>query len=204
MKRNQTIAIALALSAAISTAAVAMLQTHRPALPTLGQVPAFTLTGADGKPFGTRDLDGTVWVADFVFTSCPEVCPRMTSEMARLQTWLVNRGLDGRVRLVSISVDPTHDTPDKLRAYAAQFHARPTWAFLTGPQKTVEDAVVRGFKIAMGRDQDDSQDGFAIVHGTRFVLVDGKQRIRGYYDSGDPAALAKLRSDAQALADGAR
>jgi protein SCO1/2 len=198
VKRALVIALGLALVG--STAAVAMLRAGRPALPTLGTVPSFALTAADGKPFGTRDLDGRVWVADFVFTSCPEVCPRMTEEMARLQTWLVNRGLDGRVQLVSISVDPARDTPDKLRAYGAQFHARATWHFLTGPQQAIEDAVVRGFKIALGKEPE-GQDNFAIVHGTKFVLVDGKRQIRGYYDTGDGEAMARLRRDAQALAE---
>jgi protein SCO1/2 len=122
--------------------------------------------------------------------------------MSRLQGWLVNRGLDGRVRLLSVSVDPERDTPEKLRAYAQQFHARPgTWTFVTGSQKTIEDAVVHGFKIAVSREKDDSQDGFAIVHGTKFVLVDGARQIRGYYDASDGASMAKLRADAQALVD---
>ena len=200
MKR--AIGIALALAVVGSTAAVAMLRTRGPALPEWGAVPSFTLTSQDGKPFGVHDLDGRVWVADFIFTTCPAVCPRMTETMSQLQTWLTNRGLDGRVHLVSISVDPARDTPEKLRAYADRFHARPAaWTFLTGPQKTVEDAVVHGFKIAVSREKDDSQDGFALVHGTKFVLVDARQQIRGYYDANDGESMAKLRRDLQALAE---
>ena len=89
-----------------------------------------------------------------------------------------------------------------LRGYAEKFHARPaTWVFLTGPQDAVEDAVVRGFKVAVGREKDDTVDGFAIVHGTKFVLVDGKRQIRGYYDSNDAEAQAALRRDLSTLAD---
>jgi protein SCO1/2 len=187
-----------------SSAAVAMLRSRQLPLPKYGAVPNFQLTGADGQPFGTSQLDGRPWVADFVFTSCPEVCPRMTEELGRLQTYLTNRALDGRVHLVSISVDPDRDTPAVLQKYAATAHARPqTWSFLTGPQQQVEDAVVRGFKMAMSREKDDSQDGFAIVHGTKFVLVDGQRQIRGYYDSNDAQSLAALRRDVAALADGA-
>jgi protein SCO1 len=183
----------------ISTAAVAMLR-RRVELPRYGVVPAFTLADGAGQPFGSTQLDGHVWVADFIFTTCPEVCPRMTEEMSRLQSCLVNRSLD--VRLVSVSVDPERDTPEKLRAYAHQFHARPdTWTFVTGSQQQIEDAVVRGFKIAVSREKDDSQDGFAIVHGTKFVLVDGKRQIRGYYDANDQESMAKLRNDAEALVD---
>ncbi len=194
---------ALAVVAVGSTAAVAMLRTRTVELPRWGEVPAFSLLDAAGQPFGTAQLDGHVWVVDFIFTSCPEVCPRMTEDMERLQSWLGNRALGGRVRLVSVSVDPARDTPQKLRAYAQQYHARPDlWTFATGSQQAIEDAVVHGFKIAVSREKDDSQDGFAIVHGTKFVLVDGKRQIRGYYDTGDSAAMSKLRDDLSALADG--
>ncbi|MGZ3441209.1 MAG: SCO family protein, partial [Polyangia bacterium] len=198
MKRALAVAFLLVV---VSTAAVAMLR-RKVELPRYGQLPAFALTDGAGQPFGTAQLDGHVWVADFIFTTCPEICPRMTEEMSRLQTWLINRGLDASVRLVSVSVDPDRDTPEKLRAYAHQFHARPgTWTFVTGSQQLIEDAVVRGFKIAVSREKDDSQDGFAIVHGTKFVLVDAKRQIRGYYDANDAASMAKLRDDAQALVD---
>jgi protein SCO1 len=198
MKRALLIAVALVV---VSTAAIAMLR-RKVELPRYGAVPSFTLTDGAGQPFGTAQLDGHVWVIDFIFTTCAEVCPRMTEEMSRLQSWLINRSLDQRVRLVSVSVDPERDTPEKLRAYAHQFHARPdTWTFVTGPQQTIEDAVVRGFKIGVSREKDDSQDGFAIVHGTKFVLVDDKRQIRGYYDTSDSAAMAKLRADAEALID---
>jgi len=181
----------------------AMRRAHTPELPRYGEVPAFAFTDADGRPFGSAQLDGQVWVADFIFTTCPTICPRMTEEMAKLQTWLGNRALEGRVHLVSVSVDPARDTPAALRTYAQQFHARPgTWHFLTGSPQAIEDAVVRGFKIAVSREKDDSEDGFAIVHGTRFVLVDARRQIRGYYDTGDGAAMARLRTDLQALADG--
>lgn len=201
MKRALVITVAAIVLG--STAAVAMLRHRSVELPRYGEVPAFALRDAAGQPFGTAQLDGRPWIVDFIFTTCPEICPRMTEDMSRLQTWLVNRALDGKVRLVSVSVDPDRDTPEKLRAYANQFHARPgTWTFATGSQQAIEDAVVHGFKIAVSREKDDSQDGFAIVHGTKFVLVDAKRQIRGYYDTGDSAAMSKLRDDVAALADG--
>ena len=172
-----------------------------PELPRLGVVPAFHFTDQQGQPFATDKLDNRVWVVDFVFTSCPEICPRMTEEMARLQTFVVNRALP--VHLVSVSVDPERDTPARLLDYATHFHARPeVWTFLTGPAAEVEDAVVRGFKQTMTRDKDPAQqDGFAILHGTRFVLVDGKRQIRGYYDANDGEAMARLRRDLQTLVE---
>lgn len=192
--------IALVAAGVGSTAAVAMLRARRAPLPSYGAVPAFALTDAAGQRFASAALDGRPWVADFIFTSCPEICPRMTEEMARLQTWLTNRALDGRVHLVSISVDPARDTPAALGAYARQFRAQPrTWIFLTGSAQAIEDAVVRGFKIAVSRERDDSQDAFAIVHGTKFVLVDGARQIRGYYDPSDRESMARLRGDLESL-----
>jgi protein SCO1/2 len=186
-------------------AAVEITKPRRPPLPRYGVVPDFQLVGADNRPFGAKQLDGHVWVADFIFTTCPEVCPMMTERMNHLQTWLLNQRLGDKVHLVSISVDPDRDTPAVLQKYAETAHARPQlWAFLTGPQQQIEDAVVRGFKLAVVKEKDDSQeDGFAIVHGTKFVLVDGQRQIRGYYDSNDAQSLETLRHDVGALADGA-
>lgn len=188
-----------------SLAAIAIMKRRPQPLPHYGAVPDFQLVGADHRPFGTQQLDGHVWVADFIFTTCPEVCPLMTERMSHLQTWLLNERLGDKVQLVSISVDPARDTPDVLHKYAETAHADPEqWHFLTGPQQAIEDAVVRGFKLAVVREKDDAQvDGFAIVHGTKFVLVDGKRQIRGYYDSNDAQSLQQLRHDVGALADGA-
>jgi protein SCO1/2 len=167
-------------------------------LPHLGQVPAFALVDQAGQPFAAGELDGKVWVADFVFTSCAEICPRLTGEMAKLQRYLINRGADGRARLVSVSVDPERDTPERLAAYAKGFQADPrVWKFLTGPSKQIEEAVVRGFK--MGLEKEPEGDSFSILHGTKFVLVDARGAIRGYYDSNEPMQMEKLRIDLQSL-----
>jgi protein SCO1/2 len=191
--------LALALLAAPAAATILHQRLRTAPLPSYGQVPSFRFIDQAGAPFGSRELAGHVWIADFIFTSCPEVCPRMTEEMARLQASLRNRGLGGRVQLVSVSVDPERDTPAKLAEYATRFHVDGAlWKLLTGPQHDVEEAVVNGFKIGLQRD-DSAQDPFAIVHGTRFVLVDKKGAIRGYYDAADRAAIARLRDDAERL-----
>ncbi len=202
MTRRTSLLVMTIVSGLVAVAGLAVMWRAQAAveLPRLGEVPAFRFTDQAGHDFASSSLDGRVWVVDFVFTSCGEVCPRMTEEMARLQTYLVNRALP--VALVSISVDPERDTPARLSEYALRFHARPErWTFLTGPAQAVEDAVVHGFKQTMTREKD--QDGFTILHGTRFVLVDGKRQIRGYYDSSDAASLAALQRDFGALADGA-
>jgi protein SCO1/2 len=155
----------------------------------LGHVAAFTLTAENGKEFQSAALAGHPWVADFVFTHCPGPCPRMTDQM---------HGIEGQVRgvpvqFVSFSVDPEHDTPDVLAAYAKQFHADTgRWHFLTGSRDALHQIFRYSFKLG-------SVDG-TMIHSTRFTLVDGQQQIRGYYSSDEPEQLRKLVRDLRDLA----
>ena len=102
-------------------------------LPSYSAVPDFTLTDQNGAKFDSASkLKGMVWIADFIYTTCPGPCPRMSSQMHEVQTAL--SALDG-FRLVSFTVDPEHDTPPVLNDYSKLFQARPgIWFFLTGPQ----------------------------------------------------------------------
>jgi protein SCO1/2 len=163
--------------------------------PVLGTVPPFALTERSGRTVGTTDLRGHVWIADFVFTRCPDFCPLLTARMAELQRSLP-AGDD--LRLVSVSVDPVHDTPEVLRAYAARTGAGDAWLFLTGPRDDVARLVHDGFKLAFA---DNGPPGQPITHSDRFVLVDRGLRIRGYYLATDAADLARLRADAATVRD---
>jgi protein SCO1/2 len=154
---------------------------------------SFVLTDQKGRSFGSADLKGRVWVADFVFTNCPSVCPKLTERMAKIQHR--TRNLGEAFHLVTITVDPENDTPERLAKYAAAYHADPSrWSFLTGSLGDVEGTVVRGFKIAMGKDPDkDSAGLFSIFHGEKLVLVDADGAIRGYYDADDAGADDLIR-----------
>lgn len=165
--------------------------------PILGHVPEFTLTNRDGRSIRRADLDGRPWVADFVFTRCPASCPMMSARMARL-----NRDLsaDLPVRLVSFSVDPEHDTPEVLERYAASFQATDRWLFLTGAREDVRRLCVEGFKLGLDMAPSPGMGPEPILHSTRFVLVDGRGDIRGYYEAFDEESTAKLRRDVEALA----
>lgn len=168
-----------------------------PPLPVLGTLPAFALTAEDGKPFGSDDLRGRVWMAGFIFTRCPTICPAITAKMAVIQKRA--RGIDQAFRMVSFSVDPGHDTPAVLSAYAHRHKASPRiWKFLTGPLDAIRTTVVDGMKIAVGEPQGD-QDFASLMHGTHFVLVDAALQIRGYYDSSDPDVADKVLHDAAML-----
>ncbi|HEY2031505.1 MAG TPA: SCO family protein [Myxococcales bacterium] len=191
----------------------------RPALrkepPVLAELPQFSLVDEDGKAVHRDDLLGKVWIADFVFTSCADACPRMQAKMKSLQERLTPASQGGSVGLLSVSVDPERDTPERLRQYAKAFGQRKgEWRYLTGDQREVERTVVKGFHIAMaklpsgtagadGREgaSDPHLEAFDIMHGQQFVLVDRMGRIRGFYDADDADAILR---DARALTAGGR
>lgn len=163
--------------------------------PVLGRIPAFSLMDQGGRPLGSAELAGGPWVADLVFTRCALVCPRMTAAMARLDRRLPRDG----VRLVSVSVDPVHDTPEVLADYAAKHGASERWSFLTGEPEAVRALALEGFKLGVAEIAGEADPGLAITHSDRFVLVDSESRVRGYYDPFDPASIARLERDLAAL-----
>ncbi|HEY0839446.1 MAG TPA: SCO family protein, partial [Vulgatibacter sp.] len=160
-------------------------------------MPRFELTSEQGLPLRSGDVAGQVVVANFVFTSCPTVCPMLTAHMARLQDRLAG---SPAVRLLSFSVDPRNDTPEVLRAYGEKYGQDPArWSFLTGDLAAITEAVEKGFKIGMQGAGDPDATAFDIVHGEHFVLVDDSGVIRGYYRP-EPESLERLAADAERLA----
>jgi protein SCO1/2 len=121
--------------------------------------------------------------------------------MKRIQDRLVPPEQGGQIALLSISVDPDRDTPAKLKQYGEVFGARRgLWRSLTGPQKDVEETVVRGFHTAMGKMPiEGTANAFDIMHGERLVLVDRQGRIRGFYEADDQDHLLR---DARSLTAG--
>ena len=163
--------------------------TRTPPLPLLGEVPQFQLVSQTGQPFDSRSLDGHIWVADFFYTTCTGPCPMMSSEMRRLQT--ETAGMSG-VRLVSFTVDPAHDTPPVIAAYAKNFKQDPArWTLLTGEQPVLNDLGLHTFKL-------NSVDG-SLGHSTRFVLIDRRRQIRGYYLFGEDDFRSSLLRDIRRL-----
>lgn len=175
---------------ALLSAALTACSRHTSKLEIFGDVPQFQLVAQDGQPFNSQVLAGKIWVADFIYTTCPGPCPRMTSQMHDVQN-AVSDIAD--VRLVSFTIDPAEDTPPVLTAYAKAHGASPSiWYFLTGPAPTLQMLDRDAFKLG-------NIDG-TLQHSTRFVLVDREGRIRGYYDTSDPSSISKVISDIRALA----
>ncbi len=168
-------------------------------LPRIHDVPPFALTERGGKTITNRDLSGKIWVADFVFTTCPGPCPLITASMAKVQDKVAH---DPRVQLVTFTVDPQNDTPGVLSVYADKFGADPyRWWFLTGSEKPLYDLIQNGFYqvVQDNRGQPQEPGQFTVTHSTSFVLVDGDGVIRGSYDGVSPDGRADLLRDIKVL-----
>ena len=153
-------------------------------------VPDFSLTTQQGEPLTLSDMKGKIWVADFIFTNCPTICPAMTQEMARLQSEFVA----DPVYFVSFSVDPERDTSNVLSRYATAYGAdERRWHFLTGDKTHIYQLAEEGFSLAAGH------NGTEILHSTRFALITPDGNVYGHYDSRSKPALLRLRRDVKAL-----
>lgn len=168
-------------------------------LPRLGTVGPFWLTDHQGRTFSEASLDGKVWVAAFMFTRCPTVCPEMVRRMRGIQEQAKQRGVS--LDLVSFSVDPENDTPEVLRAFAAgQGLDTSNWTFLTGDSAVIRETAERGFKIGVDGTPKPGAEHLGITHGTHLVLLDRHRTIRGYYQSSESARVTALLDDAARLA----
>ena len=183
--------LALALSAAaIELAACA---SPRPAPEPISTLPDFTLTERDGSRISRADLLGSPWIADFVFTRCVLYCPRLTARMKEL------RGrLPPNVKTVSFSVDPDHDTPEVLSAYAREWQIEGrAWFFLTGTRTEVWGLIRKGFLLAV--EEAPQNPASPILHSNRFALVDSQGRVRSAVEAYDDDALDRIVADLDAV-----
>ena len=164
-------------------------------LPEMVPISDFTLTDQSGEDFGTRQLRGKVWIADLIFTSCPSICPMMSTTMANLHRRLD----DPDVRFVSISVDPATDTPEVLSEYATRYGADTSrWTFLTGTVEDVNRVVHLSFRLPMGERMERDDGNYDILHTGRVLLIDRRAVMRGLYET-DREGIERLERDARRL-----
>jgi protein SCO1/2 len=164
------------------------------ALPVGEEAPAFSLTERRGGKLTRADLEGKVWIANFIFTTCGSVCPDLTRKMAAVRERLKAEGAVD-VLSVSFSVDPVNDTPAVLTGYAKKFHAEtPSWLFLTGDPKEMLRVVNKGFRVLMS----DPAEGMP-AHTDRFILVDAAGRQRTTHQGSEPNVVDTLVREALAL-----
>jgi len=159
-------------------------------LPTLWQVPQYRLVDQTGQARTPDDLKGSVWVADFIFTSCKSVCPVLSAKMVQVQRAIS----DPRLKFVSFSVDPERDTPEALRAYAKRWAPDETrWTLLATTQQSL-GSLAKGMKTFVERQPDSD----ATLHTSELFLVDAQGRVRGLYGT-DGDSAAQLVPDARRL-----
>jgi protein SCO1 len=168
-------------------------QTANSSLPRFGVVPEFSLIDHEGRPFGSKDLHGKVWIADFIATRSSGPDPILSSRFAELDT---NFKKSEQLRLISFTVDPQNDTPGVLRDYARRFEASPRWYFLTGDKQKVDELAGNGFQLAA---RDPNNVSSEEVRTTKFVLVDADGAIRGYYDGTSNEVIQRLLTDLGSL-----
>lgn len=168
---------------------------HTKRLEDFGSVPNFSLIDQNGRATSLENFRGHIWIADMVFTHCESICPMLTSKMLALETATKDKP---DVHFASISVDPQHDPPDTLRAYAAAHHADESrWTFMTGTVPQIYTLIKQGFHLPL--DSVGGEQTTPIVHSPRFALVDQRGHIRGYFNGADPDTQKQLLADIDAL-----
>lgn len=156
----------------------------------------FKAVTQNNEPFEKKNLEGKIWVADFIFTNCADVCPPMTANMTKLQKMVDEEELKN-VEFVSFSVDPTVDTPEKLTDYAKNFGLKDdNWTFLTGySQEFIETYARETFKTLVKK----PQEGDQVIHQTYFFLVGPDQKVKKIYDGYKEVPYDEMISDIKSL-----
>lgn len=156
-----------------------------PTLVKIGEVPSFEFTNQDGEQISNSFYEDKVWVVEFFFTTCPTICPKMNANMVKIQDKYYGN-LD--FGIASFSINPKHDTPKILKAYAKNHGATlKNWQFLTGDQELIYDLANTGFTLFAGENSE-AEGGFE--HSGMFALIDKEGNIRSRLDEfGNPIAF---------------
>ena len=160
-------------------------------------IPLFAFTNQDGKIITNDFMSGKIAVVDFFFSNCTSICPMLSSQMARLQHLVKSENIDGQVVFLSHTVDPKHDTPEVLKAYADRMGADySNWNFVTGNEEDIYWQAKEGYKLT-AFPSDTAQGGF--FHTDQIALIDQEGKIRGYYDGTSTKAVDQLFQDLHLL-----
>jgi protein SCO1/2 len=155
----------------------------------------FSYLNQDSIRVKSSEMKGKVWIADFFFTSCPTICPRMTEQMKRLS--ILTKDLSDDIQFMSFSINPKRDTPSQLRKYILHHKVKAkNWQFFTGNEAFTHDLGINHFQIFAGQDAS-AAGGYA--HTAAFALVDKEGYIRGVYMGTDTKEVNKLAKDVRKL-----
>lgn len=162
------------------------------------RIGAFTFNDQNGKIFTDQDLKGKVYVAEYFFTTCKTICPKMNSQMQRVQKAFKG---NEKFEIVSFTVDPDTDTVEQMKRYASAHSADPNqWHFLTGDKESLYTLARKSFFVLKPAEAENQGDvGSDFIHTNNFVLVDREMRIRGYYDGTSSKEVSKLIKDIEIL-----
>ena len=158
------------------------------------KIAPFSLTNQNGLTVTEKDYMNKIYVADFFFTTCPSICPKMTANMGLIQE---NIKTDNQVLLLSFSVTPEIDSVQQLKSYAIEKGVIDSkWNLLTGNKKEIYELARKSY-LAVKTDGDGGEHD--MIHTENFILVDPEKRIRGFYDGTDTNAMDELLSDIKVL-----
>lgn len=154
----------------------------------------FSFTDQTGKTYGSKDLKGKIYVAEYFFTTCGTICPRMNQEMMRVQKAYHE---NDQFKILSFTVDPETDSVAQMKNYAEGHGAdSKQWHFLTGDKSELYKLARRSFFVLKPAEAVNQGDvGSDFIHTNYFVLVDTQKRIRGYYDGTSSKEVDKLIGD---------
>lgn len=154
------------------------------------KIAPFKMTNQNGETITDKDYNGKIYVADFFFTTCPTICPKMTANMGELQRVFRK---DSQVMFLSFSVTPKVDSVAQLKRYATEKGVEDSkWNLVTGDKKEIY-TLARQSYLAVKSDGDGGK--YDMIHTENFILVDPEQRIRGFYDGTDSEALQIMVDD---------
>lgn len=160
------------------------------------KIAPFSFENQNGKTITQDDYEGKIYIADFFFTTCPTICPKMTANMGSIQEEILN---DSTVMLLSFSVTPKIDSVPQLKKYAIEKGVNDEkWNLLTGNKKEIYTMARKSYLVV----KEDGDGGpYDMIHTENFILVDPKKRIRGFYDGTDTLAMRELLIDLEILKD---
>ncbi|WP_338874269.1 SCO family protein [Spirosoma sp. SC4-14] len=163
-------------------------------------IPPFQLLDQNGKTVDQSIVKNKIYVADFFFTRCGTICPKLSSQLTRVQDIFRD---NPNIVFLSYTIDPEHDRPEQLREYARKYEAIPgKWYFLTGNKAEIYDLALHGYYLpAIDKNVQDGKPDETFIHSQKLVLVDKQGIVRGFYDGTDKEDVDRLVLEIRVLLD---
>jgi protein SCO1/2 len=159
-------------------------------------IPSFSYINQDSAVVTSKSMKGKIWVADFFFSTCPTICPTMTTQMKRLQA--MTKDLESDLQFISFSINPRHDQPTILRRYIKHHGIESNnWQFLTGDEAETHELGIKSFLVHVATSDEEESGGYA--HSPAFTLVDKEGIVRGVYIGTDTEDVNRLEKDLRKL-----